>query len=90
MIIHEENRRQANLKRHGIDFVGAERIFDDFMLVHEDDRADYGEVRFSALGILKNRVIRLIYTERGDEIRIISIRKATRHEQKIYFDARGY
>jgi uncharacterized protein len=50
-----------------------------------DDRFDYGEKRFTTLGLLAGRVVIIAHTARsGDVARIISIRKANRREQKIY------
>ena len=51
----------------------------------EDDRYDYGEERFITFGILEGRVVVVVHTENGDSIRIISIRRATRYEEKTYF-----
>lgn len=89
MVTWDEPKRQANLAKHGLDFVGAEDIFDAFMLVFEDDRVAYGEARYFALGIKSGRVVALVYTERDDHLRLISLRKAT-HEQTRYFQERGY
>jgi uncharacterized protein len=90
MITWDEQKRHANLAKHGLDFVGAEAIFDDFMLIFEDDREAYGEARYFALGIKSGRVVALIYTERGEQVRLISLRKATTYEQARYFQERGY
>ncbi len=51
-----------------------------------DDRFEYGEVRYQTLGLLKSRVILVVHTESEIVIRIISARKATKYEEKIYFD----
>jgi len=90
MILWDETKRQVNLVKHGIDCVGAEAIFDEFMLIREDDRIADGEVRFRALGVKAGRVAGVVYTERGEDVRIISIRKATTYETERYFEARGY
>lgn len=89
MITWDEHKRHANLAKHGLDFVGAEVIFDDFMLVFEDDREAYGEARYFALGVKSGRVVALVYTERGERVRLISLRKATHREQARYFKERG-
>jgi uncharacterized protein len=58
------------------------------MLTALDDRKDYGEDRWLATGIVRNRVVVVCYTERGeDTIRIISLRKATSQERKNYEQA---
>lgn len=90
MITWDESKRLANLTKHGLDFVGAEAIFDEFTLVFEDDRVAYGEARYFALGMKAGRVVALVYTERGAQVRLISLRKATNREQQRYFKERGY
>jgi uncharacterized DUF497 family protein len=74
-----------NLRKHGIDFEDAQKIFRGLTLTVEDDREAYGERRFLTLGLLDDQVVSVAHTERGDEIRIISIRKATKHEARFYF-----
>jgi len=80
----DETKRKANIKKHGIDFVNAPTIFSGYTLTIEDDRYDYGEERFVTLGILDGRVVAVVHTESEDLIRIISIRKATKYEEKEY------
>ena len=82
----DEAKRQDNIDNHGIDFVDAVEVFDGDILVVEDDRFAYGERRFIALGLMKGIVVAVVYTERGDNVRIISARKATRYEEKKYFE----
>ena len=60
-------------------------IFDSYTLTIEGDRYDYGEERFVTFGILEGRVVVVVHTEKEDSIRIISIRKATKYEEKKYF-----
>lgn len=77
----------ANLKAHGLDFVDAPRVFEGATYTFEDDRFPYGEQRFVSLGLLAGIPVSLVHTESEHEIRVISFRKATRREAKIYFDA---
>jgi len=72
-------------KKHGIDFINAPMIFDSYTLTILDDRYDYGEERFVTFGIFEGRVVVVVHTENEDSIRIISIRKATKYEEKTYF-----
>jgi uncharacterized DUF497 family protein len=81
----DEAKRGANLRKHGIDFVDAERIFGGFTLTAEDTREAYGERRFLTLGLLEDQVVSVAHTERGEDVRIISIRKATKYEARFYF-----
>jgi len=80
----DAERAEENFKRHGIDFDDAIAIFDGTTLEHEDSRFDYGETRMRAVGPLGPILITVIYTMRGDICRVISARKATRHERKAY------
>ena len=81
----DEQKRQINVKKHGVDFIDVPEVFDGDTVTIPDDRFDYGENRFIVIGILKNMVVVVIYTERGENIRIISARKATKNEQIYYF-----
>lgn len=81
----DEAKRQSNIGKHGIDFVGIEGVFEGATVTIVDDRLDYGEQRFLTLGILDGRVVVIAHTESDDVIRIISVRKATRHEEIGYF-----
>ena len=81
----EDTKRKSNIKKHGIDFINAPMIFTGYTLTIEDDRYDYGEERFVTFGILDGRVVVVVHTETEDSIRIISIRKATKYEEKAYF-----
>ena len=86
----DTTKRLSNLRKHGIDFADAEKIFRGFTLTAEDDLDSYGERRFLTLGLLENQVVSVTHTERGDDIRIISIRKATKHEARFYFSEIPY
>lgn len=50
-----------------------------------DDRFDYGEQRFVTFGMLEGRVVAVAHTESDDCIRVISVRKATKNEEKSYY-----
>ncbi|MFT3907323.1 MAG: BrnT family toxin [Steroidobacteraceae bacterium] len=90
MFVWDEAKRLANRKKHGIDFADAEEIFRGLTFTAEDEREPYGERRFLTLGLLEDQVVSVAHTERGEEIRIISIRKATKHEARFYFSQIPY
>jgi len=74
----------ANIEKHGIDFADAVTVFDDFSAVTIDD-PDYDEQRFITIAEdAFGRILVVAYTWRGDNIRIISARKATKRERKHY------
>jgi uncharacterized DUF497 family protein len=81
----DETKRRSNLKRHGFDFLDAERIFASETFSLQDDRFDYGEIRVLTIGILSGRVVAVVHTQRGELTRIISIRKALKNEEETYF-----
>ena len=78
------NKAAANIRKHGIDFADAISVFsDDFAITIFDERFD--EERFVTIGMdAFGRILVVVYTLRGDEIRLISARKATRKEQQQY------
>ncbi len=80
-----ERKRAINLKEHGLDFVDAPRVFEALTYTYEDDRFVYGEQRFVTLGLLAGVPVSIAHTESENEIRIISFRKATAREARIFF-----
>lgn len=81
----DEEKRFINIRQHGIDFRDIPPVFDENVVIMEDDRFEYGEQRFILLGVLIGRVVVVVYTERGDKTRLISARKATKYEELTYF-----
>ena len=80
----DEVKRRANYAKHGLDFRDAETVFQGIVLTAEDKRRDYGETRFISLGLLDNVIVVVVYTERGEKIRLISMRKANQKERRAY------
>jgi uncharacterized protein len=80
----DNNKNISNIKNHDIDFHDAWMIFENPMLRKIDTRNNYGEERWVALGKLHQIVVVIVYTHRSTKIRVISIRRANRHERKIY------
>lgn len=69
----DENKNADNIRKHNLDFRDAWQIFDAPLLVDIDNRKDYGETRFVGIGILKNFVVTLVFTEPNEAaIRIVS------------------
>jgi len=81
-----ERKRSINLHNHGLDFADAARVFEGMTYTYEDDRFGYGERRFLTLGLLAGVPVSIAHTEANDEIRVISFRKATAREERLFFD----
>ena len=82
----DPNKAFANLRKHGIDFADAiEDLSDDSAITIEDAR--FEEERFITIGIdAFSRILVVVYTWRGDSIRLISARKADRSERQQYLE----
>ena len=79
-------KAEINWRDHGVTFVHAIRaIKDPFSIEWIDDRENYDEERINLLGMCDGVILHVTYTERNDLIRIISARRAERHEQDHYF-----
>ena len=80
----DQRKNAANIEKHRVSFETAARIFDGLTLETVDDRYVYGEPRIAALGLVETTVLYVVYTMRRDTCRIISARKANRHERRAY------
>ena len=80
----DERKRKSNIKNHELDFVGCEAVFDGPVVAWDDDREAYGELRINLLGWLNGTVVHLTYTEREDDLHVISLRKAEKHEIRYF------
>ncbi|MDR9403768.1 MAG: BrnT family toxin [Halothece sp. Uz-M2-17] len=82
----DEGKRQSNLKKHGIDFARACKIFRGETIDYEDTR-NYNEQRFIAIGETGGLILTVVYTYRNEIIRIISARRANKNEKRIYYQS---
>ena len=83
-ISYDPEKRAKTLAERGLDFEDAVHVFAGPTVEFEDDRRDYGETRFATFGLLKGRMVALVWTPRGKARHIISMRKANDREKKIY------
>jgi len=81
----DEAKRRSNIQKHGFDFREIEKVFAGETLTILDDRLDYSQSRYITVGLLNGRVVVIAHTETPEVIRIISVRKATKHEEGSYF-----
>jgi uncharacterized protein len=77
-------KRDDTLLKRGLDFARAPEIFDGPHFTREDRRADYQETRFVTTGLLDGHVVLIVWTERGENHRIISMRRAHERERESY------
>ena len=83
--VWDEEKNQENIRRRGLDFADAWQIFDSPMLTALDTREEYEEDRIIGIGFLKNFIVVVVYTElTEDTTRIISLRKALKHERQQF------
>ena len=80
----DPNKDQINQQKHGVSLAEAENIDWDTAIEKVDDRRDYQEERYRALGFISNRLYCVVYVDREERRRIISLRKANNREYKEY------
>ncbi|WP_158936419.1 BrnT family toxin [Burkholderia sp. S171] len=81
-IIYDSAKRDKTFSERGLDFELAAEVFAGLTLTQQDLRSDYGEQRFTTAGWLHGRIVVLVWTPRGADRRIISMRKANDRETK--------
>jgi len=84
-----ERKRLENLSKHGIDFLDAKEIWQSEVLEVPSGQQEHGEQRHIAYGVLEGRIIAVVFTWRGEARRLISARRARRHERQDYQDVFG-
>ena len=85
----DERKDAANLRKHGVGFAEASTVFDDPLSITIPD-PDHGgdEDRFVTVGMSgKRNLLIVVHTIRGERIRLISARPATKHERRKYEDS---
>lgn len=80
----DEGKAAANLAKHGIAFIDAVEAFDGPMLVQASPRAE--EPRKVALGLCRGVIVAIIFVERGERVRLISVRRARTYEREAWHD----
>ena len=80
----DESKRQITLTERGLDFADVEIVFACVCLTMPDSRRNYGEIRYLTFGELVGRLVVIAWTWRGENIRVISMRKANEREIKAY------
>ena len=82
----DDAKAAKNFRDHGVTFdLGVRAFRDPFAIEMIDEREDYGEERINLIGMCEGMILHVTYTERDERIRIISARRAEKHEQDDYY-----
>ena len=80
----DERKRQLNLRKHGLDFADAPDVFEGPTFIRADTREDYGEDRWQFIGRFDFLPVVIDFTEPASGVRrLVSFRKAAKHERKL-------
>ena len=83
-IKYDPEKNQRNIKNRNLSFDLVKQFEWESAVAWEDDRMDYGETRYCALGYIDTRLYHVVFTYRDEKVRVISLRKANKREVKIY------
>ena len=86
---YDTAKRHVTLERRGLDFARCGEVFNDPHIDMQDNRVDYGEVRMISFGFLDRREVVIVWTQRGEKRRIISMRKANERECRAFYQQMG-
>jgi uncharacterized DUF497 family protein len=89
LIEFDPDKDARNLRLRGISLARAETLLQGFVVDRVDDRRDYGETRIVVIGEIAGVEFTCVYTRRGDAIRPISLRRASRKERDVYHEAKA-
>lgn len=90
MFVWDEAKRKSNLEKHGLDFKDAHLACDNpDKCTYHSNRGGERRLMDIAFAVVHGRLLVLVYTERGDNIRKISFRPASREERKQYESDQG-
>lgn len=83
-ITFDPPKRDRALSERGLDFLSAEAVFAGLHHTWPDARRDYGEPRYITIGHLKERMVMIGWTPRGDNRHVFTMRKCNEREQARY------
>jgi uncharacterized DUF497 family protein len=85
VFVWDETKRKSNLEKHGLDFKDAHLVYDNpDKCTYDSSREGERRLMDIAFAVVKGRLLSLIYTERGGDVRVISFRPASREEREQY------
>ena len=80
----DERKNELNIRKRGVSFLSAARVFDGPVFTIIDNRRDYGEIRYVTVGTVEATELYVVYAIRNRPLRIISARRANRNERRKY------
>lgn len=80
---YDSNKSSSNLDKHGIDFVDAQKLWNDSELIKIQVKSE-GEDRFLVIGLISNKHWSAVMTYRSNTIRLISVRRSRKKEVMLY------
>lgn len=83
-ITFDQAKRDATFKDRGLAFEDAESVFEGDTVTFEDARHEYGETRYQTIGFLEDRMVMIVWTPRGEDRHVMSMRKCNDREQAKY------
>ncbi len=83
-ITFDPAKRAATLAERGFDFADAAKVFEGETFTEHDDRFDYGEERYQTYGLLDGRLVMVVWTPRGEDRHVMSMRKCNDREKATY------
>jgi uncharacterized DUF497 family protein len=86
-ITYDHAKRELTLRERGLDFADAGVVLAGPRFDQVDNRYDYGETRIVTVGLLRGRMVILVWTQRGEDTHVISMRKANEKERTRYGEA---
>ena len=84
MFIWDDQKNATNKEKHGISFEEIHEFEWESATYQNDERHDYGETRCRALGLIDGRMHVVVFTVRNKDVRLISLRRANKREEKLY------
>lgn len=88
MVVWDEAKRRGNLRKHGLDFADAYLVYDSpAKVTFRSSRSDEDRLVDLAMVKIAGTVLVLVYVERGNDIRVLSFRRSSRKERRIYEQA---
>ncbi|MGE5564649.1 MAG: BrnT family toxin [Parcubacteria group bacterium] len=83
-IIFHAEKRARTLAERGLDFADAGKVFESVQYTMADQRRDYGEARYQTVGYLDETMVMVVWTPRGDDRHVISMRKCNERERERF------